>query len=146
MCGSLIFFGLFQKTTLVPCPPNWAKAQCSERRARGWVGPQQVERLGPACPSALHLSKHPCCRMPVSHRRAVLGWGGRSILGTWTSFGFFFFFPSFCLPSWKRSVKGGQHMGCMVKQNCWRAGHKICLLLLLMSLFNYLCSKWIKRC
>lgn len=90
----------------------------------------------------------------MSHRWAILGWRGKSMLGTLTSFGFvgsgffglgFFFSPFFvCLASWKRAVKGGQHMDCMVKQHCWRAGHRICLLLLLMSLFNYLCSKWIK--
>lgn len=85
----------------------------------------------------------------MSHRWAVLGWGGKSILGTLTSFGVgffvvvFFFSPS--SSAWLLG-KGGQHMDCMVKQNCWRAGHRICLLLLLlMSLFNYLCSKWIKR-
>lgn len=57
---------------------------------------------------------------------------------------FFFFFSFFvCLATWKRAVKRGECMDFVVKKNCWRAGHKFCLLLL--SLFNYLCSEWMKQ-
>lgn len=58
----------------------------------------------------------------------------------------FFFFPfSVCLATCKRALKRGQCMDFMVKRNHWRAGHRFCLLLLLLSLFNYLCSKWMKQ-
>lgn len=98
---------------MVPCPPNWAKVQCSEQCVRSWVGLQQVKRFSPACPSAVHLSKQSYCRStPVSHRWAILGWGGKSILATLTPCPPFFV----CLASWKRVLKRGQHMDCMVKQ------------------------------
>lgn len=142
LCVSFIFFGPFQKTTLVPCPPSWAEAQCSEQCVGSGLGLQQVRRLSPACLSAVHLSKQPGCRRPCI--TDGLFWAGKQS-SSW-ALGLFFFPPCFvCLATCKRALKRGQCMDFMVKRNHWRAGHRFCLLLLLLSLFNYLCSKWMKQ-
>lgn len=71
-----------------------------------------------------------------------MGWAGKGS-SSW-ALGLFFFFSFFvCLATWKRAVKRGECMDFVVKKNRCRAGHKFCLLLL--SLFNYLCSKWMKQ-
>lgn len=132
------FFWPISKDNVGPLPSELGRGSVL-RTVSGAVGLQQV-RFSPACLSALHLSKQPGCRRPC-HRWAVLGWEGKFILGTRT------FFPPFfvCLATWKWAVKRGQCMDFMVKQNHWRAGHRFWLLLLLLSLFNYLCSKWMKQ-
>lgn len=73
------------------------------------MGLQQVKRFSPACPSAAHLSKQSYWSRPLCHTWAILGWGGKSILGTLT----FFFFFSPTLSAWflekgceKRSAQG----------------------------------------
>lgn len=139
LCVSFIFFGPFQETTLVPCPPSWAEAQCSEQcTGSGW----DCSRSGG---SALPVFLLCICLNSLAAGGPVSQMGS-SGLGREVHPGYVgFFFPFFvCLDTWKRAVESE-----VSSWTLWwnrTAGElgtdsfSCCC-----SLFNYLCSKWMKQ-
>lgn len=92
---------------LVPCPPSWAEAPCSEQciGSRGTAAGQEVQPYLSFCCASVQIA---WLQEALCHRWAGLGWEGKFILGTF----FFFFFILLCLLGClekgckKRSVHG----------------------------------------